>query len=114
MIRIVISYGLKPILLKQEIDHDQFFEDTWEDKEDERLPYLENDVLSTAFSYAKYTKGMEKLTSFGLKNSITLPSLAIKYFNSLSVESDQPIYTYDDEYMCYLYDKTSKEVDVQL
>ena len=42
---------------------------------------------------------MEELTGFGMKNSLTLPSLANKYFNSLRDESDEPIYTYNDEYM---------------
>ena len=37
---------------------------------------------------------MEKLTGFGMKNILTLPSLANKYFNSLRDEDDEPIYTY--------------------
>ena len=47
------SYKLQPCLLKQELEHDEIFEDNWEEKENEWLPYLENDVLSTAFSYAR-------------------------------------------------------------
>ena len=43
--------------------------------------------------------GMEKLTGFGMKNSLTLPSLANKYFNSLRDENDEPIYTYTDPFM---------------
>ena len=43
--------------------------------------------------------GMEELTGFGMKNSLTLPSLANKYFNSLRDENDEPIYTYADPYM---------------
>ena len=93
------SYKLQPCLLKQELEHDEIFEDKWEEKENEWLPYLKNDVLSTAFSYARYSKGMEELTGFGMKNSLTLPSLANKYFNSLRDESDEPIYTYNDEFM---------------
>ena len=42
---------------------------------------------------------MEELTRFGMKNSLTLPSLANKYFNSVKDESDEPIYTYNDEFM---------------
>ena len=42
---------------------------------------------------------MEELTGFGMKNSLTLPSLANKYFNSLREENDEPIYTYNDEFM---------------
>ena len=93
------SYKLQESLLKQELEHDEIFEDNWEEKENEWLPYLKNDLLSTAFSYARYSKGMEELTEFGMKNSLTLPSLANKYFNSLREENDEPIYNYNDEYM---------------
>ena len=92
-------YKLQESLLKQELEHDEIFEDNWEEKENEWLPYLQNDVLSTAFSYARYSKRMEELTEFGMENSLTLPSLANKYFNSLRDESDEPIYTHNDEYM---------------
>ena len=34
-----------------------------------------------------------------MKNNLTLPSLANKYFNSLREENDEPIYTYNDEFM---------------
>ena len=40
------------------------------DKESERLPYLKNVVLSTAFSYARYSKGAEELTGFGMNSSL--------------------------------------------
>ena len=93
------SYELQPCLLKQELEHDENFEDNWEEKENEWLPYLKNDVLSTAFSYARCSKRMEELTGFGMKNSLTLPSLANKNFNSLSDENDEPIYTYNDDFM---------------
>ena len=42
---------------------------------------------------------MEELTGFGMKNSLTLPSLANKYFNSLRDENDEPIYNYTDPFM---------------
>ena len=102
------SYKLQPCLLKQGLEHDEIFEDNWEEKENEWLPYLQNDVLSTAFSYARYSKGMEELTGFGMKNSLTLPSLANKYFNSLRDESDEPIYTYNDEFMRHFVRKSIK------
>ena len=34
-----------------------------------------------------------------MENLLTLPSLANKYFNSLGDENDEPIYTYNDEYI---------------
>ena len=40
---------------------------------------------------------MEELTGFGMENSITLPTLANKYFNSLRDENNEPIYTFNDE-----------------
>ena len=68
------------------------------------MDYVKNDVLCTAFSYARYSKGMEEITEFGMKNSLTLPSLGWKYFN-FKIEDDdaqssmRPIYTYTDKYM---------------
>ena len=73
--------------------------DLLEARENEWLPYVKNDVLSTAFCYARYTMCMEELTGFGMKNRLTLPSLANKYFNSLRDENDEPIYTYTDPFM---------------
>ena len=43
--------------------------------------------------------GMEEITGFGMKNSLTLPSLANKYLNSLRDENDEPIYTYTDPFL---------------
>ena len=102
------SYKLQKSLLKQELEHDKIYEDTWEEKENEWLPYVKNDVLSTAFCYARYTMGMEELTEFGVKNSLTLPSLANKYFNSLRDENDEPIYTYTEPFMRNFVRKTIK------
>ena len=34
---------------------------------------------------------MKELTVFGMKNSLTLPSLANKYFNNLKDENDELI-----------------------
>ena len=93
------SYKLQESLLKKELEHGEIYEDTWEAKDNDWLPYVKNDVLSTAFCYARYTMGMEELTGFGMKNSLTLPSLANKYFNSLRDENDEPIYTYSDPFM---------------
>ena len=101
-------YKLQENLLKQELKHDKILEDNWEEKENEWLPYLKNDVLSTVFSYARYSKRMEDLTRFGMKNCLTLPSLANKYFNSLRDENDEAIYTYNDEFMRHFVRKKYK------
>ena len=89
---------LQESLMKKEPENDEIYKDTWEDKENEWFPYVENDVLSTAFFYARYTIGMEELTGFGMKNSLTLTSSANKYFNSLRDENDEPVYTYTDPF----------------
>ena len=65
-------------------------------------------MLSTAFSSAWFSKGMEELTGFGMKNSLTLPSLANKDFKSLRDENDDPIYIYNDEYMRHFVRKSIK------
>ena len=51
---------------------------------------------------------MEELTAIGMKNSLTLPSLAKNYFNSLRDENDEPIYTYNDEFMRHFVRKSIK------
>ena len=91
-----IIYKLQPLLLKQEMEHKEIFEDTWEARENEWLPSVKNDISSTAFCCVRYTMGMEELAKFGIKNNLTLPSLAKKYFNSLRDENDEHIYTYTD------------------
>ena len=62
-----------------------------EKRKNESLPYVKDNVLSTAFSYARYTMGMEELTNFVLENSLTLPSLANKHSNSFGDGNDEPI-----------------------
>ena len=42
---------------------------------------------------------MEELTKFDMKNTLILPSLANKHFNSLGEEHDQLIFTYTDPFM---------------
>ena len=43
------------------------------------------------------------MTFVGMKNSLTLPSLANKYFSSLKHENIEPIYNYNVEYMrCFV------------
>ena len=81
------------------MDHDEIYEDTWEYKE--WLPVPKNDVLSTACSYVRYSKDIEELTWFGKTNSITSPILANKFFLSFRDDKEEPIYTFNDEYMRY-------------
>ena len=81
------------------MDHDDIDGDNYKDKKDIWLPYVKNDVLCTAYSYARYIKAMEEKTGFSMKDCLSLPRLGWKFFNSLRTEEDQPIYTYNDKYM---------------
>ena len=85
--------------LKQELQHEKIYENNCGKKENEWLPYLKNDILLTAFSNARYTMAMEELTGFVMKISLTLPSLANKFVNSLRNENDEPIYANTDLFM---------------
>ena len=93
------TFELPKELLKTEIDHDDIDADNYKDKKNIWLPYVKNDVLCTAYSYARYIKAMEEITKFSMKDCLSLPGLGWKYFNSLRTEEDEPIYTYNDKYM---------------
>ena len=43
-----------------------------------------------------------------MKNSLTLPSLANKYFISLRDENGEPIYTYNDEFLSHFVRQSIK------
>ena len=91
------TFELPKELSKTEINHDEVYSDTWKDNKSEWLPYVKNDVLCTAFSYARYIKAMEEITRFSMKDCLSLPGIGWKYFNSLRTEEDEPIYTYNDK-----------------
>ena len=42
---------------------------------------------------------MEEITGFSMKDCLYLSKLWLKYFNTLGTAEDEPIYTYNDEYM---------------
>ena len=78
---------------------DEIYEDTWKSRENEWLPDVKNDVLSTAFYYARYILGMEDLTGFSMKDSLPLPSLAYKYFICLRDENRELFHTFTEPCM---------------
>ena len=93
------TFKLQKELLKTEMNHDEVDRKNYKDKINEWLPYVENDVFCTAFSYARYTKAMEEITGYSMKDCLRQPGLGLKYFNSLRTEEDEPIYTYNDKYI---------------
>ena len=99
------TFKLRKEILKTEMIHDEVFSDTWIDKKSEWLEYVRNDVLCTAFSYARYSKAMEEITGFSMKDCLSLPGLGWKYFISLRTEEHETNYTYNDKYMKFFYNK---------
>ena len=93
------TFKLPKELLKTEMNHDDIDGDNYKDKKGIWLPYVKNDVLCTAYSYARYIEAMKEKTGFSMKDCLSLPGLGWKYFNSLRTEEDEAIYTYNDKYM---------------
>ena len=95
------TYKLQTEVLKQEIDHTEIYEDTWESQRDIWEPYLRMDILTLAIIYARYSLSMKEISGFGMKDCLSLPSLGWKYFNLTRDQPDliEPIYTYTDKYM---------------
>ena len=87
------TFKLQKEFLKTELNHDDVYGDIYKDNIDEWLPYVKNDVLCTAFSYARFIKAMPEITGFSMKDCLSLPGLGLKFFNSLWTEQDEPIYT---------------------
>ena len=92
------TFKLPESLLKTEMNHNECDENNWMHKKDMWLPHMKNDVLCTAYCYARYTKSMQEITGFSMKVCLSLAGLGLKYFNSLRTEEDEPIYTYNDKY----------------
>ena len=93
------TFKLPKELLKTEIDHNDIDGNNYKDKKDIWLPYVKNDVLCTAYSYARYIKAIEDITGFSMKDCLSLPGLGWKFFNNLRTKEDERIYTYNDKYM---------------
>ena len=93
------NFKLRKKLLKTEMNDDEITGNNYKDKKHIWVDYVKNDVMCTAFSYAKFCKAMEDITGFSMKDCLSLPGLGWKYFNSLRTEEDEPIYTYNDKYM---------------
>ena len=93
------TFKLQKEILKTKMNHDEIDYNNYKDRINEWLPYVKNDVLCTAFSYARYIKAMQEITAFSMKDCLSLPGLGLKFFISLRTEQDEPIYTYNDKYM---------------
>ena len=93
------TFKLQKELIKTEMVHDEVGYDKYKDKKGELLPYVKNNVLCTAFSFARFCKTMQEITGFSMKDCLSAPGLGWKLVNSKRDEKDEPIYTYNDNYM---------------
>ena len=91
------NFRLQNGLLKFELDHNEVDYNNYKDMKSQWLPYGKQDVLCTAFSYARYINCLEEVTGFSMKDCLTFPGLGWKCFNSLRTEQDEPIYTNNDK-----------------
>ena len=69
------TFKLQEELLKSEMNHDKVDGDKYKDKKGEWLPYVNQVVLCTAFSYARYCKTKEEITNFSMKDYLSAPGL---------------------------------------
>ena len=95
------------------MNHDDVDGDNYADKKDEWLGYVKQDVLCTAFSYARYCTGKEEITGLSMKDRLSALRLGWKYFNSSRKEEDEPIVTYNDNYT-RRFIRQSKKGDVSV
>ena len=82
------TFKLQKEILKIEMDHDEIDGNNYRRKINEWLPYVKNDVLCTAFSYARYCKAIQEITGFSMKDCLSVPGLGLKYINSLRTDQD--------------------------
>ena len=55
------------------MNQDKFDGNNYKDKKDEMFDYVEQVVLCTAFSNARYCEAMEEITGFSMKDSLSAP-----------------------------------------
>ena len=76
------EYGLQPELLKGEIEHSVINKSNFTELRHIWEPYLKLDVLCLAFIYARHSMEMQKMSGFGIKDSLTEASLGWKCFGT--------------------------------
>ena len=91
------EYGLQPEILKGEMDHTLINKNNFAELRHIWEPYLISDVLCLAFIYARHSMEMQKMTGFGIKESLTEASLGWKCFGTYN--KDREFYTFNDKYV---------------
>ena len=82
------TFKLQKRILKTEMNHDDTTGNNNKDKNEIWVDYVKNYVFCTASSYARYSKAMEGITGFSMKDCLSLPGLGRIYFNSLREEAE--------------------------
>ena len=72
------NFQITKELLKTEMNHDEVECNNFKDKRDKWLDYVKQDVLCTAFSYARLCKAMDEITGFSKKDSLSAPGLGLE------------------------------------
>ena len=62
------------------MNHDEIDYNNYKDKKYEWMDYVKQDVLCTAFSYARYCKAIQEKTGFSKKDSLSARGLGWKFF----------------------------------
>ena len=81
------------------MNHDEIDENIWRVKKMNELILWKVMFYVLLSVMQQIVKKMEEVTRFSMKDCLSLPGLAWKYFNSLGTEQDELIYTYNDRYM---------------
>ena len=90
------EYGLQPELIKGENEHLVNNKNSFADLGHIWEPYLRLVVLCLASTYARHSIEMQKLSGFGIKDSLTEPNLGWKCFRTY--KKDRELYTFNEYY----------------
>ena len=94
------------------MNHDDINENNLKDEKDEGLDNVRQNVLCTAFCYARYCRVVEEITGFSMKDFLSAHGWGWNYFSSMRDEEDEPIYTFNDKYMRDFVRRSLKAVRV--
>ena len=72
------TFKLQKELLKTEMNHDKVDGSIYKDRKNEWLDYVKQNVLCTAFFYARYCKAMEEISGYSMKDCLSAPGLGWK------------------------------------
>lgn len=103
-----ISFNIPENLRKMDFNIADITKDNYEEKIDEWLPYLKNDVLSLACCTMLYNEMMESLSGLNIQTSLSLPGLTYKaWMNKMNTKKEK-IYASKDKYTRYFIRKSVK------